>query len=206
MSTRRPLGQRRRGRRHRPGPPPRLGHPLQAHRQAGRLGQASPSSTPPGLKRIARGFTVSHEKRSTTRYVADSHLHLQPRGGGAGDDGCLAHTIASPRRPPHPPDPDVADLHPQFGVEQRLLEPALRRQPGALRGADRRGADVVALERLQFDSATWADVQLVAARIHASEAVLALAVPLTQGGTSTTDKMTGKVQICSSASASPRRR
>ena len=38
--------------------------------------------------------------------------------------------------------------------------------------------DVVALSRLQFDATNWADVELVAARIHATEAVLALAVPI----------------------------
>jgi hypothetical protein len=38
-------------------------------------------------------------------------------------------------------------------------------------------------------------VQQVAARIHASEAILALAIPLVSGGSSTTDKMSGKVQI-----------
>jgi hypothetical protein len=55
--------------------------------------------------------------------------------------------------------------------------------------------DVKALSRLQFDATSWPDVQLVAARIHATEVVLALAVPITQGGTSTSNPMTGKVQI-----------
>src|ERR1700712_1293059 len=31
-----------------------------------------------GLKRIARGFTVTHEKRSTTRYVADVTYVFSP--------------------------------------------------------------------------------------------------------------------------------
>src|SRR6266481_1261353 len=31
-----------------------------------------------GLKRIARGFTVTHEKRSTTRYVADITYIFSP--------------------------------------------------------------------------------------------------------------------------------
>jgi hypothetical protein len=55
--------------------------------------------------------------------------------------------------------------------------------------------DVKALGNLKFDATTWADVEIVAARIHATEAVLALAIPLTQGGTSITDKMTGKIQV-----------
>jgi hypothetical protein len=38
--------------------------------------------------------------------------------------------------------------------------------------------DVTALGRLQFDATTWADVELVAARIHATEAVLVLAIPI----------------------------
>ena len=34
-----------------------------------------------GLKRIARGFSVTHEKRSTTRYVADVTYVFTPSFG-----------------------------------------------------------------------------------------------------------------------------
>ncbi len=148
-----------------------------------------------GLKRIARGFTVTHEKRSTTRYVADVTYVFSPEAVARVMMGISSsYRLAGPGRRilliPMAPTFNTgspwnsAFSAPRFGGS--LV-------PFAVPTGD--APDVVALERMQFDSATWADVQLVAARIHASEAVLALAIPLTQGGTSVTDKMTGKVQI-----------
>ena len=148
-----------------------------------------------GLKRIARGFTVTHEKRSTTRYVADVTYVFSPESVARVMTGVSStYRLAGPGRRilliPMAPSFNSASgwnsafSAPRFGGS--LV-------PFAVPTGD--APDVVALGRLQFDATTWTDVQLVAARIHASEAVLALAIPLTQGGTSLTDKMTGKVQI-----------
>jgi hypothetical protein len=147
-----------------------------------------------GLKRIARGFTVTHEKRSTTRYVADVTYVFSPEAVARVMSGIsTAYRLTNARRilliPMSPGfnrgSPWAnAFSSPRFGASV---------VPFAVPTGD--APDVVALERLQFDATTWADVQLVAARIHASEVVLALAIPLTSGGTSIADKMTGKVQI-----------
>jgi hypothetical protein len=129
------------------------------------------------LRGLARGYTVNNEKRSTTRYVADVTYIFSPQA--------VARVLRA--------------ISPSYAVTQarRILllpmSPTFNRNSawttafisprfgGSLvpftvpSGAS---ADVAALARLQFDEANWADVELVAARIHATEAVLALAVPI----------------------------
>ncbi|HEY4941182.1 MAG TPA: hypothetical protein VII56_07115 [Rhizomicrobium sp.] len=147
-----------------------------------------------GLKRIARGFTVTHEKRSTTRYVADVTYVFSPEAVARVMSGIsTAYRLTNARRilliPMSP------NFNPGSGWANAFSSPRFGASLVPFAVPTGEAPDVVALERLQFDATTWADVQLVAARIHASEAVLALAIPLTSGGTSMTDKMTGKVQI-----------
>ena len=148
-----------------------------------------------GLKRIARGFTVTHEKRSTTRYVADVTYVFSPEAVARVMMGIsTSYRLAGPGRRVL-----LIPMAPNFnrgsGWSSAFSAPRFGGSLVPFAVPTGEAADVVALERLQFDTATWADVQLVAARIHASEAILALAIPLTSGGTSITDKMTGKVQI-----------
>ncbi len=147
------------------------------------------------LRRLARGFTVKNEKRSTTRYVADVTYAFSPEA--------VSRVMAT-----------ISSSYRMLGNMRRILlipmAPTFDRQsPWASAFSSPRFAgsmvpfvvptgdapDVKALSLLKFDATTWPDVQIVAARIHATEAVLALAIPLTQGGTSINDKMTGKVQI-----------
>ncbi|HXC54402.1 MAG TPA: hypothetical protein VNU97_03840 [Rhizomicrobium sp.] len=147
-----------------------------------------------GLKRIARGFTVVNEKRSTTRYVADVTYVFSPESVARVMSGIsTAYRLSNARRilliPMSP------NFDPKSGWVSAFSSPRFGASAVPFAVPTGEAPDVVALERLQFDATTWADVQLVAARIHASEAVLALAIPLTSGGTSLTDKMTGKVQI-----------
>jgi len=148
-----------------------------------------------GLRRLSRGFSVANEKRSTTRYVADVTYTFSPEAV-AKVMGTIstAYRLSSGMRRilliPMAPNFDRASAwtsafsSPRFGASM---------VPFAVPTGD--APDVAALSRLQFDATNWADVEIVAARIHATEAVLALAIPLTQGGTSINDKMTGKVQV-----------
>ena len=147
------------------------------------------------LHRLSRGFTVANERRSTTRYVADVTYIFSPEA--------VARAMAA-----------VSPAYRQFSTARRILlipmSPGFDRQslwtsafssprfggsmvPFVVPTGD--APDVKALGALKFDATNWPDVQIVAARIHATEAVLALAIPLTQGGTSMSDKMTGKVQV-----------
>ncbi|HEX4303079.1 MAG TPA: hypothetical protein VHZ78_09820 [Rhizomicrobium sp.] len=147
-----------------------------------------------GLHRIARGFSVNNEKRSTTRYVADVTYVFSPEAVARVMSGISnTYRLTSGRRilliPMSP------GFNPGSGWANAFASPRFGASSVQFAVPTGEAPDVVALEHLDFDATTWVDVQRVAARIHASEAVLALAIPLTQGGTSMTDKMTGKVQI-----------
>ncbi|HEY0107752.1 MAG TPA: hypothetical protein VGB91_16845 [Rhizomicrobium sp.] len=146
------------------------------------------------LHRLSRGFTVANEKRSTTRYVADVTYIFSPEAvARVMATISPAYRLVNLRRIlliPMSPTFDrksawsSAFSSPRFGGSLVPFAVPTGEAP-----------DVKALSDLKFDATTWPDVQIVAARIHATEAVLALAIPLTQGGTSMTDKMTGRVQI-----------
>lgn len=147
------------------------------------------------IRRLMRGYTVTHEKRSTTRYVADVTYTFSPEAVAKVMMGIsTSYRLAAPGRRIL-----LIPMAPKYSSESGWTSAfaAPRFQGSAVPFAVPTGnaPDIVALGRLDFDSTTWADVQQVAARIHASEAVLALAIPLVTGGTSTADKMTGKVQI-----------
>ncbi len=129
------------------------------------------------LRGVARGYTVSKERRSTTRYVADVTYIFSPeavsrvlRGISANYGNPLARRILIVPMSPtfnRASEWNTAFLSPRFGGSQ---------VPFTVPSGDT--ADVGALARLQFDATNWADVELVAARIHATEAVLVLAIPI----------------------------
>jgi hypothetical protein len=129
------------------------------------------------LRGLARGYTANNEKRSTTRYVADVTYVFSPeavarvlRAISPGYALTQARRIlVIPMSPNFMRDSGWASAFssPRFGGS--LV-------PFTVPSGD--SADVSALGRLQFDATNWADVELVAARIHATEAVLVLAVPI----------------------------
>jgi len=129
------------------------------------------------LRSLARGYTVSHERRSTTRYVADVTYIFSPeavsrvlRGVSTNYGSPLARRILLiPMSPTfnRTSEWSTALLNPRFGGSQ---------VPFTIPSGE--SGDVAGLARLQFDATNWADVELVAARIHATEAVLVLAIPI----------------------------
>lgn len=135
------------------------------------------------LRGLARGYTVANERRSTTRYVADVTYIFSPvavarvlQSVAPGYAVTQAKRIlVIPMAPTFSRDSNWASafLSPRFAGS---LVPFIVPSGGS--------AEVTALGRLQFDAASWADVELVASRVRATEAVLALAVPIP-----------GKVQI-----------
>ena len=129
------------------------------------------------LRQLARGYTVANERRSTTRYVADVTYIFSPEAvarvvrGITGNLGApLARRIL------------VVPMAPTFssGSEWSTAFTGARfggsQVPFTIPSGG--SSDIVALSRLQFDAMNWADVELVAARIRASEAVLVLATPI----------------------------
>jgi hypothetical protein len=111
--------------------------------------------------------------RSTTRYVADVTYIFSPEAvsrvlrGVSSNYGALQarRILVIPMSPTFNRDSDWNSTFssPRFGGS--LV-------PFTVPSGD--SPDVAALGRLQFDATNWADVELVAARIHASEAVLVL--------------------------------
>lgn len=147
------------------------------------------------IKRLARSYTVTHEKRSTTRYVADVTYIFSPEAVSR----VLGGISTAYRLPANMRRILLIPMSPTFDPKSAWVSAfsSPRFSASAVPFAVPSGTapDIVALGALKFDAITWADVQLVAARIHASEVVLVLAIPITQGGTSTAAPMTGKVQI-----------
>ena len=129
------------------------------------------------LRGLARGYTVSNEMRSTTRFVADITYIFSPeavsrvlRGVSPGYVFTQAKRIL------------VIPMSPTFSVASgwtsAFSSPRFAGSLVPFLVPSGSAPDVVALSRLQFDATNWADVELVAGRIHATEAVLALAVPI----------------------------
>ncbi|HWD27297.1 MAG TPA: hypothetical protein VG387_09030 [Rhizomicrobium sp.] len=148
-----------------------------------------------GLHRLSRGFTVANERRSTTRYVADVTYMFSPVmvakalatvSSSYGMNGSARRILLIPMSPNF----DRSSLWTGAFSSPRFAQSAV---PFVVPTGD--AQDVRDLGHLQFDATNWPDVQLVAARIHATEAVLVLAIPITKGGTSKADPMTGQVQV-----------
>jgi len=148
-----------------------------------------------GLRRLMRGFSVANERRSTTRYVAEVTYIFSPEAVSR----VMAGVSSSYRVLTNVKRILLIPMSPTFDRESPWTSAfssprfAGSMVPFVVPTGD--APDVKALSNLKFDATNWPDVQIVAARIHATEAVLALAIPLTQGGTSINDKMTGRVQV-----------
>jgi hypothetical protein len=131
----------------------------------------------PSLRSLARGYTVTNEKRSTTRYVADVTYIFSPQAVARVLRALSpAYAVTQARRIL------LVPMSPTFnrnsGWTTAFISPRFGGSLVPFTVPSGESADVTALSRLQFDEANWADVELVAARIHATEAVLALAVPI----------------------------
>jgi hypothetical protein len=136
-----------------------------------------PSLDADGLRRIARGYTVSNERRSTTRYVADvTYIFSREAVSRVMLGISPSYRLVVSRRIV------LIPMAPTFASNSNWTSSfASARFTGSIvpfAVPTGQAPDIVALGRLQFDATTWADVQQVAARIHASEAVLVLAIPL----------------------------
>jgi hypothetical protein len=129
------------------------------------------------LQRVIRGFEVSNERRSTTRYVADITYRFNPDAvarvlQAAG----IAYTQIQAKRVL------VVPMAPAYARGSAwtaaLASPRFSNNvvPFSVPAGD--ALDQGALAALSFDTASWADVEPAASRLHASEAVLMLATPV----------------------------
>lgn len=122
------------------------------------------------LQRIIRGFTVKNEKRSTTRYVADVTYIFSPEGvQRVLQTGGIAITAVQPKRillVPFAPNYSGSSMWTASFSGTRYAGSAV---PFSLPSG---GSDQAGLGALSFDAANWVDVEPVASRIHATEAVL----------------------------------
>jgi len=125
------------------------------------------------LQRIIRTFTVKNEKRSTTRYVADVTYTFSPEGvGRALQSAGIGYTQLQVKRIlliPMAPNYSSTSLWTAAFSGTRYSGSAV---PFALPGGD-----PGAIASQNFDSMNWIDIEPVASRIHASEAVLVQVVP-----------------------------
>lgn len=124
------------------------------------------------LLRLSRGFTIAHERRSTTRYVADITYAFNP---DAVARLLRANSIAYAQSPARrvlviPMSPAVS--HGPWA--QALANPAL--QDGMVPYVVANAEEVAGLSGLDFDTAGWNDVAAAAVREQAAQAVLAQAV------------------------------
>jgi hypothetical protein len=120
------------------------------------------------LLRLARGYTIANERRSTTRYVADVTYIFNAEAVSRTLQGAgIAFTQAAPKRIL------IVPMAPTFSSgpwAQALSAPGLKDSvvPFTVAGA----ADAPGLGNLNFDNASWSDVAAAAARIKAGEAAL----------------------------------
>lgn len=124
------------------------------------------------LLRLSRGYTISNERRSTTRYVADVSYIFNPdavvRLLRASN---IAYSQGAPKRIlVIPMSPDVS--HGPWSAA--LMSPTFQNSlvPFTVSGAE----DDVSLARLNFETATWNDVAGVATRNRVTEVGLVQAV------------------------------
>jgi hypothetical protein len=124
------------------------------------------------LVRLARGYTVANERRSTTRYVADVSYTFNPDAVARTlRTAQIAYSQTSVRRIlVIPMSPNVS--HGPWA--SALQAPAFRdsQVPFSISTAE----DDAALAALNFDAATWNDVSAVAVKNHVSEVGLVQAV------------------------------
>ncbi|HEY4114523.1 MAG TPA: DUF2066 domain-containing protein [Rhizomicrobium sp.] len=130
-----------------------------------------PKLDEPGVQRLIRGYTVSNEKRSTTRYIARVTYIFNPGAvrhllrvsdiGVAEQGGTAILVVAmSPTYGAHQPWALAWTQLKSAGAQVPLVTPI---------GDE---VDQSDLGQLRFSDATWAAVAPVASRVHAGEAVL----------------------------------
>lgn len=145
------------------------------------------------LQRLIRGFSVRNERRSTTRYVADVTYVFSPEAvQRALQSAGVAFTQFQARRVlllPFAPGYARNSVWAAALSNPRLANGVV---PFALPSAD--PIDQSALGGLNFETATWSDVEPAASRIHAGEAVLVQAVP-GQGHLTVTLRRLGSGQL-----------
>jgi hypothetical protein len=125
------------------------------------------------LQRLVRNFTVSNERRSTTRYTADITYFFNPaavarvlRTANIAYAQSTAHRfLLLPMSPLYARGSQWTNAF----VAPRFADALV---PFTLPIGD--ALDASALAHLDFNSATWLDVADVAERVHATEAVLAM--------------------------------
>ncbi len=126
------------------------------------------------LQRIIRSFLVKNEKRSTTRYVGDITYVFSPEGvARAMQNGGIAFALAQTKRillVPMSPAYSQSSVWTAAFSGSRYAGTAV---PFALPGV----GDQLVLGPLAFDTANWADLEPVAAKVKATEAVLIQVVP-----------------------------
>jgi hypothetical protein len=131
-----------------------------------------PAMDTAALTRASRSFTVSNERRSTTRYVADVSYIFSPDAVArllraasiAYSQGQAKRILVIPMSP--------VPAHGPWA--QALSAPSLQGSLVPYTVAD--AADLAQLQGLNFDTADWGDVAAAASSIHASEAALLQAV------------------------------
>jgi len=130
-----------------------------------------PKLDPATLERIISAFFVNNERRSTTRYVADVTYSFSPESvarvlSGAG----VAFTQMQSKKillVPMAPGYSRGSSWTFAFTNPRFAQSVV---PFALPGNDN-------LNGVTFDTANWLDVEPIATRLHAGEAVLVLAAP-----------------------------
>jgi hypothetical protein len=126
------------------------------------------------LQKVIIGYLPLHERRSTTRYVADLTYTFNPEAvARLLQASGIPYTAAAAKRIlliPMAPGFARSSLWTQAFTNPRF---AVSPVPFAVPAGD--AHDMAALAGLSFDSAGWENVAAVAARIRASEAVLVLA-------------------------------
>ena len=124
------------------------------------------------LQRIIRTFTVKNEKRSTTRYVADVTFTFSPEGvGRILQSNNIGYTQLQVKRiilVPMAPNYTGSSLWTAAFSGTRYSGSSV---PFALPSPSDQGS------LGSFDAMNWNDVQSIAARIHATEAVLVQVIP-----------------------------
>lgn len=149
------------------------------------------------LQRMIRTFTVKNEKRSTTRYLAEVAYTFSPEGVArvlqGGGIGIAQVQVKRILLVPFAPNYSGGSMWTAAFSGTRYNGSAV---PFALPSG---ATDQAALGALSFDSANWVDVESVAARIHATEAVLVMVAP-GSGRLTVTIKRLGALQLPTKAS------
>ena len=140
-----------------------------------------------GLERLIRGYTVANEKRSTTRYMARVTYIFNP---GAVRHLFRVSNIAFGDQPGTAIL--VVAMSPTYAADspwaRAFAQPKYAAAQFAIVSPIGDAVDQGALGQLHFGDASWADVEPVASRVHANEAVLVLA------GNPTASQMTVRIR------------